>query len=167
MTLSPQNAWTPVLTPLVCPFCEQACEFPPDKKPSRLRRVIRRGGVEGRIYNLDPNDVEGSLKEVEAEIEAEKSYKGFLDPSNLASCGCGANILLETEEDIHEDRAQLKEWAEEDGWEIEIEAVRRVEFWGPPSPKGAEPRDPTGPYDGDYVDALFYRVSLTVESILS
>ncbi|OGL71552.1 hypothetical protein A3D69_01775 [Candidatus Uhrbacteria bacterium RIFCSPHIGHO2_02_FULL_54_11] len=104
-------SWKPKLNPLVCPFCEQACNFP---RPVRLRDA-----------------------------------PGFNNPSLAASCGCGAFVIVDIE--IHDDEAQLHEWAERASRTVEVRIVAHVDFW-------SVAKNPEGEWDGDWVDALFYRL---------
>lgn len=106
--------WMPDFNPLVCPFCEQTCEFPHPHTAGT-----------------------------------------FEDNTRLASCGCGVRVVIDTAEDMGATSHDLFTHHPN----RDARYVRRVDFWGPIAYKGEEPRDAQNEWDGDWVDALFYRLS--------
>ena len=73
---------------------------------------------------------------------------GFDRENLLASCGCGARLIVDIE--IHEDEAQLSEWASREGRDLDVRFVRHVDFL-------SVSEESEGEWDGDWADALFYR----------
>lgn len=106
--------WMPDFTPLVCPFCGQACDFPHPHTAGT-----------------------------------------FTDNTRLASCGCGARMVLDTAEDMHQTSDDLTAHHPS----VDARFVAHVDFYGPIADEGAEPREAEGEWDGDWVNALFYRLS--------
>lgn len=81
---------------------------------------------------------------------------GFDREELRASCGCGSFVIVDAE--IQDDEDALRMWATKACKELDTRVVAHVDFYGPAAYGDGTPREPESEWDGEWADALFYRL---------